>query len=194
MDQKQLLQQTKSLKGFASLAKVLNRERLRKKLSGLPEDIRSMIVPAMSKGAQSIVDFAIHLAPVDKGALRNSIDWCFGNPPSSARLSSIKKNKPSLTEKDLVVSVFAGNDRAFYARWVEFGTQPSTKGGRVPDNRKGGGATRKSYRTHPGTKAQPFFYPAYRAYKGTVSRSIKSATSRAIAKAGGVEAVAASGD
>lgn len=166
------------------MSSIQNRERLREKLRALPDAIRKEIQAPMEKSAQAITDLAIHLAPRRHGALKNSIDWCFGDPPPAARLSNkVRKNKPPLTQKDIVLSVFAGNDLAFYARWVEFGTHASRKGSRVPDARTG--RTRRSYRTHPGTKAQPFFYPAYRANKKQAATAIKSAVTKALKKVAG---------
>jgi HK97 gp10 family phage protein len=84
---------------------------------------------------------------------------------------------------DLLISVWAGNERAYYARWVEFGTQASTVGQRVADKRrKKTGATRIAKRSHSGTRAQPFFYPAYRAMKKTVTSRIQRAVNAAVRK------------
>lgn len=167
------------------MAKILNRERLRKKLLALAPAIRAEIKPALEKGAQEIVDLAVHLAPVGATrALRNSIDWSYGNPPPGSVLHNGRKSTLDNVKNDLLISVYAGNDRAYYARWVEFGTQASTKGGRVADKRAGSspGRTRKSYRTHPGTPAQSFFFPAYRATRASVKRRIQNATNKALKK------------
>lgn len=165
------------------MAKIRNRERLRAKLRALPDAIRAEIKPALEKGAQNIADLAFSLAPFESGALRQSIDWSYGPPPQGARIGVGKKQGAAAMKTDLLISVYAGNDRAFYARWVEFGTQASTAGTRVADKRsRKSGATRKSYRTHPGTPAHPFFYPAYRALRKDVSAKIRRATDRAIKK------------
>ncbi len=61
----------------------------------------------------------------------------------------------------------------FWARFVEFGT-------------KGGGKNRPR---HPGTRAQPFLFPAYRIMKkrivGRIKRSVKAAVKQAAKDNGG---------
>lgn len=73
-------------------------------------------------------------------------------------------------------AVIAGDEKAFHARWVEFGTAPSAKGATVTN---ASGRSRKSARTHPGTAARPYFFPAYRALR----RRLKNRLSRAFTKA-----------
>lgn len=174
------------------MAKIKNRARLRAKLMALSPEIKAGIQAPLKKSAQDIVDLAIHLCPRKTGALANSIDWNVGEPPASARMGSAGTKTFSGDSSDggddpdaIKVSVYAGNDRAFYARWVEFGTQPSKKGRRVASGRKGS-KTRLQYRTHPGTHPQPFFYPAYRAIKDQAYTAIARAVNSAITKVGGV--------
>lgn len=76
---------------------------------------------------------------------------------------------------NLQITVFAGGGDAYYARMIEFGTAPHLNGGRFAGSK------------HPGTAAQPFFFPAFRANR----RRAKSRVSRAINKA--AKKVAASG-
>lgn len=164
------------------MAKILNRDRLRAKLRALPEEIKKQIRPAMEKGAQEIVDLAIHLVPVDSGALRNSIDWTWGPAPRGSIVIShgLMAGGADDFKSNLMITIYAGNEIAYYARWVEFGTQAATLGGRVPDARTNRNTTRKSYRTHPGTRAQPFFYPSYRALRRSVSNRITRAVVAAL--------------
>jgi HK97 gp10 family phage protein len=56
-------------------------------------------------------------------------------------------------EADLRVTVYAGNERAFYARWVEFGTVKMV--------------------------GRPFFFPAYRAVRRRVRGRLTRATRKA---------------
>lgn len=137
------------------MPKILNRARLRRKLKALPEEVKRQIRPALERGAQEIADLAVHLAPVDTGALRNSIDWAYGDPPDSAVLAGGKSGPPAQVS-DLRISVYAGNELAFYARWKEFGT-----------------------RLEP---AHPFFFVAYRALRKRVASGIKRAAIRAMKK------------
>lgn len=160
-----------------TMAKIINRERLRAKLRALPDNLRKNIVDPMEKSAQNIVDLAINLCPERTGALRNSIDWNWGDPPAG---SSFGSKAPTVSKSVFRISVYAGNDRAFYARWVEFGTQPSVKGSKVSAPSRGKGKKRVAYRTHPGTRAQPFFYPAYRASRTKVRSAIARGVNKAL--------------
>lgn len=140
------------------MAKILNRERLRAKLKALSPEIKRQIKPALERGAQEIADLAIHLVPVDTSALKNSIDWTYGEPPDSAVLTGGRRKTPLNPQaNDLKISVYAGNDLAYYARWVEFGTRS-------------------------GQRAQPFFFPAYRALRKSVKNRIARAVKSAIKK------------
>lgn len=69
-------------------------------------------------------------------------------------------------EDDLRVTVSAGDKEAFYAAMVEHGTKPHENKGRFKGSR------------NPGTRARPFFFPAYRALK----KRIKTRLSRSITK------------
>lgn len=141
------------------MPKVLNRERLRRKLFALAPEIKKGIHPALEKGAQEIVDLAIHLVPVDTGALRNSIDWTWGQAPKGAISGArgLRAGGLSDLKSDLLITVYAGNELAYYARWVEFGTSA-------------------------GQRAQPFFFPAYRALRKSVKNRIARAAVTAIRK------------
>jgi len=156
---------------------------LRQKLRALPEAIKAKIRPAMEKGAQDIVDMAQHFVPVgDSRALLNSIDWSWGPAPKGSISVSHGLRAGGLDDlkQNLLITVYAGNEVAYYARWVEFGTQASTFGARVADRRTNRSTTRKSYRTHPGTPAQQFFYPAYRSLRKSVTNRITRATINAL--------------
>ncbi|HVL73322.1 MAG TPA: HK97-gp10 family putative phage morphogenesis protein [Beijerinckiaceae bacterium] len=72
----------------------------------------------------------------------------------------------------VTVEASAENPRADdYARFVEYGTRPGLRGGSLSYAADEGffsgqvrptPRTRRVYRTHPGTKAQPFFWPGAR--------------------------------
>jgi HK97 gp10 family phage protein len=128
------------VKGLASL---------QRKLLGFPPKAEAAIMAAMEKSADTMVALMKNLVPKESGALRDSIGWTWGDPPKG----SLVVAKSSPTRGGLRITIFAGNDEAFYARWVEFGTQA--------------------------TRAQPYFFPSYRALR----RSAKSRVSRAISKA-----------
>ena len=139
---------------------VLGLSSLRRKLKRLPDAARAEIGKAMEKIAAEVVTLAKSLAPVDSGALRNSIGWTWGDAPQGAMvLGQVKGGSGNLR-----ITIYAGNDEAFWARWVEFGTSGHTNEGLYAGSE------------HPGTAAQPFFYPSWRARR----RSARSRISCAI--------------
>lgn len=155
--------------------KVLGLVGLRKKARALPAVAKQEIMAAMEAGAAEVVSMAKGLVPVDRGDLRDSIGWTWGDPPKGSIV--IARTRPLRNAGDLRLTIFAGNDRAFYARWVEFGTaaHSTAKGADRSSKRKRVAAGHM----HPGARAHPFFFPSYRANR----KRIKSRVSRAITKA-----------
>ena len=128
-------------------AKVLNVAKLNRKLAQLPAVSREEIRKAIAQSAREIADLAESLVPVDSGKLAGSIGWTWGSAPKGSMTLARARSG------DLVATVYAGDDEAFYARWVEFGTR--------------------------NMGAQPFFFPAYRALR----KRARSRVSRAVTKA-----------
>lgn len=125
---------------------------LNRKLARLPRVAKEEIRKALAKSADEIVAFARSLVPVDDGDLRDSIGWTWKEPPRRSVLLGLAK------AGDLTVTIFAGDDKAFYARWVEFGTKDGKPG------------------------ATPFFYPAYRALRKRARSRVSRATTKAARK------------
>jgi HK97 gp10 family phage protein len=142
------------------------RESLLRKLKAIQGKPRKAMRQALETGAGQVVATAKNFVPVADGDLRDSIGYTFGNyAPDNANVRGVSAGGGG--DPDLSVTIHAGNAKAFYAAFVEFGTSPHDAGGLF----KGA--------EHPGTTAQPFFYPAYRANK----RSVKSRITRAMKKA-----------
>lgn len=142
-------------------AKILNLARLNRKLARLPAETIEAIRPAMAAAADEIVRMAQRFVPVASGKLRDSIGWVFGAniPKGAVAIAKIGGGRRgSKTIKELTITVYAGNDEAFYARWVEFGTV--------------------------NTPAQPYFFPSYRA----VRKSVKAKVRKAVREAAQAEA------
>ncbi len=118
-----------------------------RKMKALPKAVARHVHAAMERSANEIVALARQFVPVDEGDLRDSIGWTWGNVPSGsvAFMHSGKFDNARIT-------IFAGDKKAFYAAFVEFGTKA--------------------------TSAHPFFFPAYRFKKKRAKRRI----SRAIGK------------
>ena len=129
-------------------AKVLGVARLKAQLKALPKAAETAVRAAIAKSADEIVASAKSFVPVDRGDLRDSIGWAWGlAPKGSVALGSVKGGEA------LTATIFAGDDKAYYARWVEFGTTAQ--------------------------RGQPFFFPAFRANKKTAINRIKRAMGKA---------------
>lgn len=137
---------------------------LRKKLEKLKRNTEPHVRVAMEAAAETITDTMRRLVPVDKGDLRDSIGWTWGDAPRGSISMSHSVGRMTIT-------IFAGDEKAFYARWVEFGTAPHANEGRFQGTE------------HPGTIAQPFFYPAYRAHKKTVLAGMRKAIRNSVKQA-----------
>nr|DAE48851.1 MAG TPA: tail component [Caudoviricetes sp.] len=136
---------------MATYAKVVGLPKLRKKLEALVAVGRDEIRRAMETSSDEIVALAKNLVPVDKGDLKDSIGWTWGKAPKGAM--TLGKVQSDGVDSEFTITIYAGNSEAYYARWVEFGTQKMG--------------------------AQPYFYPSYRALR----RRSKSRVTRAVTKA-----------
>lgn len=132
------------------------------KLRRLKPAVRQEIEIATGRNAEDVAKLAKSLAPVDDGDLR-----------ASTKALKEVSSRDGATIRWRVVS---GDEVAFYARMVEFGTAPGKRGDTAVN---ASGRKRKVGRTHPGNKAQPYFFPAYRALR----KRLKSRLSRAFTKA-----------
>ena len=165
------------------MAKLLGLARLERKLRRLPDVATAKIKEVMEQSANEIVRMMKSLVPTgapgssegrqgskpatNYGALRDSIGWTWGSAPKGA-LTLGRVKGPQLG-KGLTITIYAGDAKAFYARWVEFGTAPHIAGGKF----KGA--------IHPGTAARPYFFPSYRANRKPAKAAIRKAV-RAAAK------------
>lgn len=140
-------------------------QRLQKKLKQFPKEVVEEVRAAMEASAKEIVEMAQRLVPVDSMQLHDSIGWTWGDAPSGS--ISLGEVRAGPGTGNMRITIYAGSSEAFWARWVEFGTKPHDNNGTFPGTK------------HPGTQAQPFFYPSYRANR----RRAKSRTSRAVNKA-----------
>ncbi|MGA6113360.1 HK97-gp10 family putative phage morphogenesis protein [Agrobacterium radiobacter] len=143
------------------MTRILNLDRLNRKLAKLPAVAKQMIRQAMEAKANEIVAMMKNLVPVDDGTLRDSIGWTWGKAPKgSLTLASVQ----ATGDNGMTLTIYAGNKEAFYARWVEFGTARHENGGLFAGS------------IHPGTTAQPFFFVSWRANKRRTVRAIRKAS------------------
>lgn len=151
--------------------KVIGAEQLKAKMRRFPAVAQEAIRRALEQNADEMVKLAKSIVPVDDGDLRASIGWTYGDAPTGS--FSIGEVKGGARLNNLRITIYAGNERAFYARWVEFGTKPHAQPRRGTQ--------------HPGTRATGFFYGSYRALR----KRMRGRTTRAIRKA--AQTIAATG-
>ena len=112
----------------------------------------------MEKGAEEIVQLMRQWVPKDSGAGAASINWTWGEAPKGAMtLGTYKGN----ARGSLQITIYAGGQTplgdAFYLRFQEFGTVKM--------------------------RANPFFYPAFRARRIRAKSRITRAINKAIKEA-----------
>lgn len=162
----------------------------RRRLHNVMPQIAEKIRPVLVQSADELVAMMKQLCPVEDGDLRDSIGWAWGDAPRGAIL--IDKLSGRSLGKDRIV-IYAGNAKAYYAAWVEFGTAPhslvlnasvkrAASGSRLNERRQRQGLESGKY--HPGATAHPFFFPAYRALKRRIRNRITRATRKALREIG----------
>jgi HK97 gp10 family phage protein len=173
-------------------------DRLKAKLAAIPESVRQAMSSAIEKNAEELVGMMKRLVPVDTGELRDSIRWDWIGGDENFGSEGLREGRATqiMTKGNaqLAAVVTAGSKEAYHARFVEFGTRPGRRGGRAIYQAGTGGSglslnstesggkirSRKVYRTHPGTPAQPFFFVSYRALKKRMVARLSAATRKAI--------------
>lgn len=135
-------------------AKVLRVHELNRKLARLPVVAKGEIRKAIAQSAREMADLAEALVPQDTGRLAGSIGWTWGAAPKGSMVLARVLGQGAAS--DMIATVYAGDDEAFYARWVEFGAR--------------------------GLPAQPFFYVSYRALRKRIKSRMRAAAGRSAKK------------
>lgn len=127
-------------------------EALRRRFKAIPDKLRQGIADAMEKQAEAVCVEMRRLAPKgETGKLTVSIGWTWGAAPKgSISLGAVAPDEKSL----LRITIYAGGDDAFYARFQEFGTQKMV--------------------------ANPFFWPTWRKNRTKVRAGISRAVGKAL--------------
>ena len=133
--------------------------RLQARLAKVPDIARAAAANAMEEGAAELVAEMKRLAPVQSGALRDSINWTWGDVPAgSFTIADIRSgNNAGEQYATLRIKIYAGSREAYYARWQEFGTKNQP--------------------------AQPFFFVAWKAQRAKFRKRIRDAVKTAIKEA-----------
>lgn len=137
--------------------------RLTRKLQLIPSKVIEAAAKSLEDSAEELVQMMRRIAPKDSGDLAASIGWTWGDAPKGSMVigtfkSSRRASKgATLAQASLMITVYAGGKGpgfdAFYARFQEFGTVKM--------------------------RANPFFYPSYRARR----RAIRAKLTRDVKKA-----------
>lgn len=139
------------------MAKIIGLEALKRKFRALPGAVQAEVKKAVPDAADELVGMMQRLAPRNKGALVASIR----REQREEFRAVVIAGGTQATKREARKGSGQFTDEAILA---EFGTKPHRIGGKFKGAR------------HPGTAAQPFFYPAWRASK----KRIKSKLSRSI--------------
>lgn len=161
--------------------KIERRKALVEKLKRIPARARAEIRKALASGAAEMAATARAFAPVRSGDLRNSIGFTFGAyKPENSNVRGLAATG-GIGDPDLTVTVHAGDAKAFYAAFVEFGTKPHTlaAGARLKNGKANRKARQGNGPLHPGAKPSPFFFPSYRLLKPRIKGRISRATTKA---------------
>ncbi len=148
-----------------TLKHIKGADRLARKFAALPKAYQQTIDKTLEKAAAEMARAARALVPEKTGTLKDSIEHSTG-PASDgvgraafvmAGVESSRDAFGRFTNPDP-----EGGDRAFYARFVEFGTKD-------------------------GSPARPFFWPAFRLMRRLIKKRIKAASRRATRKIAGIK-------
>jgi HK97 gp10 family phage protein len=146
-----------------------------KALRNLTPALKDNIEDAVRVSADQVANTVRSLAPVRKGrnggALKASVRVVNGNL-SVVHTGKRKRRTSAPVENGAAAYyVLAGDETAYYAHMVEFGTDPHINGGVFAGTQ------------HPGTTPQPFFLPAWRLNKKKVNGRIGRAMGKAVKQA-----------
>lgn len=175
------------------MAKNASLERFKNLTEDLQKECLSIAKAELANQADRLVSVMKAACPInadpppEPGLLKNSIGWTFGTPPKTRATGAFRPKAGGDTKgrggnkgkSEFVANVYAGNDEAYYARWVEFGTHAHSlsKGADISRRKRQSGG-----RQHPGSVAQPFFWPSYRLLKKTMRSTVKRRLAAAIRK------------
>lgn len=124
--------------------------RFQQRMQAIPVAVRQAIVPALIKSGEELGATVARLAPKDTGDLGESVHVT--KPGESTPPFSQPGGERVAGEMEVLVTV--GNEDVRYAHLVEYGTKKS--------------------------RAQPFFWPAFRLSRKRLASRIKRAVSKAV--------------
>jgi|GEM_PF-837350 len=161
----------------------------RRQIQAIPERVRTRIKEANRQGVQDVAAAIRPRVQYLSKRLAATVGWSEGLPPEmrstgSFRLKARNLNttEKALNSEGLLFTAFEGNDSAFWARWMEYGTKAGQRDITPMRSRVYRRGKRvENYRrviNHPGTPARPHFWPVIRMMR----RQLKARVSRAISR------------
>lgn len=139
-------------------------DKLNRKMKAIPPAAKAAARAAVVQGAQEVANLQQNLVPYDQGELHDSI--VVTQPGQTTPPYSQPGGSMTAGPEQAIIT--AGNTRVRYPHLVEFGTPPHINGGQFAGT------------AHPGTTAQPFFFPAWRALRNRVKSRITRSINKAI--------------
>jgi len=145
---------------MARRASLMGLAKLQRRLDKIPKEIKEQVKREMERQADQIVAQMKAAVPVESGNLRNTIGWTWGRLGKGQHALAQAKNALG---SEMTLTVYAGNastrvdhgsGERQLARLIEFGTRTM--------------------------KAQPFFYPVYRAKKKKARAAIRKSVGKAV--------------
>lgn len=165
---------------MSTTTQFFNRERVLRRMSEMPPRVRRRVSQAIDISADEVVALMKTFVPVRGGrrggglkrsirAVKGSVNISMGEGRRSR--GSGLRGSGGRGDADLTAFVLAGDEDAFYAHMVEFGTGPHINGGIFAGTQ------------HPGTDPHPFFLPAWRSRRRPTRARISRAMRKGIQEA-----------
>lgn len=140
---------------------------LNRKMREIPEAAKEAARKTVVESAQEIANLQQNLVPYRSGELHDSIHV---TKPGETTPPYSQPGGAQVARPEQAI-VTAGDTNVRYAHLVEYGTAPHINGGLFAGSQ------------HPGTSAQPFFWPGYRALRGRAKRKIGMSINKSIKQA-----------
>jgi len=147
---------------MAKQSSLMGLARVQRRLDRIPKEIKAQVKKQMEQEAAQIVAAMKGAAPLDTGALRNSIGWKWGKAGEGQ--TAIAQAKAALGS-EMVLTIYAGNKATLkagennryqqqLARLMEFGTRHMAK--------------------------RPFFYGTWRMMRKKARANVRKSVGRAV--------------
>lgn len=145
--------------------------RFRQRLKAIPQAVKDAVQPALLRQANTIAGTMRQLAPDDPATGSPDLKTSIAVTAAGQHTPAHSQPGGALVVPENAVAITAGNSEVRYAHLVEFGTRARMT------------ASKRQASAHPGTTAQPFFWPSYRLHRKKALAAIKRSIGKAIKEA-----------